>query len=564
MKILVVDDQAYNRELLASVLEDNGHKVMFGINGEEACEAVEKHPDIDLILMDVVMPVMDGLEATRAIKSKLGEKILPILFVTALDNEDGLTACLEAGGDDFVPKPVSEGVLVSKIAAHQRSKLIYDKLAKANHELKYHRTMMDREHSIVDHIFTQVGKRNRTYCKNFEVYTSPNSLFNGDVVLASPSPSGGAYALVGDFTGHGLAAAMGTLPVSEIFHQNVINQASVSKIASDINQRLEHLLPSNMFFCAAIFEIDYLGQSLTLWMGGMNDLILIEKGEKKLSKVTSLHMPLGILSEEAFDDTPQLVDLKDFGRMYICTDGVIEAENKLQEPFGEERLEKVLLEKSSNTVSELVDAVNAFAKNETLNDDVSIFEFRTGGMVHCSKENDEPVDIGKAYHSAQSVPWDLSISLEGKELNATSVVDQIMAFVSSIQGIELHQDKIFTIVSELYSNSLEHGVLGLDSSLKATADGFEEYYNLRQSRLEKLEDQFIHIQFKFLKGNPNSVELCIEDSGQGFDIDAVNERLRNDEDAHGRGLTLLASLCSELEYSNHGKTVRAVYELTRH
>lgn len=562
MKILVVDDQAYNREILSDVLGDYDHDVLLANNGQEACQCVDEHADIDLILMDVVMPVMDGLEATKIIKNKIGDKILPILFVTALDNEEGLTACLEAGGDDFVPKPVSEGVLISKVNAHQRSKLIYDKLARANKELKFHRTMMDREHAIVDHIFNQVGKRNHTYCKNIEVYTSPNSLFNGDVVLTAPSPTGGVYGLVGDFTGHGLAAAMGTLPVSEIFHQNVIGQASVAKIASDINQRLVHLLPTNMFFCAAIFEMNGGGTALTLWMGGMNDLILFDSNEKDISRIVSNHLPLGILSEEAFDDSPQLIQVENYSRMYICTDGVIEAEDRQGEQFGEARLEQVLLANKKNTVTQLVDAVHQFAQHETLNDDVSILEFRIAEVVHCSKDDHQRVDVRDEFHRVQSIPWNLSLHLQDDDLAIANLANQVMAFVSSIHGIELHQDKIFTIVSELFSNALEHGVLGLDSKLKESADGFEEYYRLRQSRLENLNGHYIHIDFKYIKGDPNSIELRLKDSGKGFDVEAVTENLKSNEAAHGRGLMLLKNLCSELEFSLGGTEVRAVYPLT--
>jgi anti-sigma regulatory factor (Ser/Thr protein kinase) len=357
---------------------------------------------------------------------------------------------------------------------------------------------------------------------------------------------------------------MGSLPVSEIFNQHVLNQASISQMASEINQRLVHLLPGNMFFCAAIFELDYLGTSLTLWMGGMNDLILVNKQNATLSKMESVHLPLGILSDEEFDDSPRLIELEDYSRIYFCTDGIIEAENKSKEQFGQDRLDAVILEHEKDTVPALINAVNQFAQNDTLNDDVSIVELITGKTVHCARENDEVVDIGQDYHKAQSVPWNLHIELHDDELRSTSVVNQVMAFVSSIQGIELHQDKIFTIVSELYSNSLEHGVLGLSSDLKETADGFEEYYKQRESRLAELEGQFINIKFQYLKGDPNSIELTIEDSGEGFDIEKVKKGGTQDEHAHGRGLNLLLSLCSELEYQKGGREVRAVYQLTRH
>ena len=560
MKILVADDQLYNREILSGMLKDYGHEVVCVENGLEACEAMGESTDIELILMDVVMPLMDGLDATRRIKSKFSEKFIPIIFVTALDNDDVVSDCLSAGGDDYIPKPVSENVLISKVNAHRRSKLIYDNLIKANKELKYHRTMINREHAIVDHIFSQVDKRNATYCKNFEVYTSPMSMFNGDLALTISSPSGGVYGLVGDFTGHGLASAIGSLPVFEIFRQNVLNQASVSQIASQINQRLVDLLPASMFFCAAIFEIDFSGKLLTLWMGGMNDILFFSDKSDDIDRFSSKHLPLGILSSEAFDDSPDLIELKDYSRMYIFTDGVLEAENSRGEQFGQARIERVLSSNSTNAVPTLVKAVNTFVQTDTQNDDVSILEFSIGELVHCAKDTQEVVDIAGEYHRVRSIPWNLSIELRDEDLRSTSVVNQVMAFVSSIQGIEMHQDKIFTITSELYSNALEHGVLGLDSEMKNSADGFEEYYRLRQQRLENLDGHFIKIHFRYIKGEPNALELRIEDSGEGFDVSAITQFTSQMDISHGRGLNLLSSLCSNLTYSKDGREALAIYQ----
>jgi len=123
MKVLVVDDHAYNRELLGFMLEDDGHSVEYAKDGVDACNKVDSDSDIALVLMDVMMPVMDGLDATRKIKSSIEDRFLPILFVTALDNEKNITDCLEAGGDDFLPKPINENILLAKVKAHSRSKV---------------------------------------------------------------------------------------------------------------------------------------------------------------------------------------------------------------------------------------------------------------------------------------------------------------------------------------------------------------------------------------------------------------------------------------------------------
>lgn len=564
MKVLVVDDHAYNRELLGFMLEDDGHDIEYADDGAVACEMVDADSDIALVLMDVMMPVMDGLDATRKIKSSIGDRFLPILFITALDNEKNITDCLKAGGDDFVPKPVNENILLAKLNAHVRSKVLYDRLQDANDELTYHRQMMDREHSIIEHIFKNGSARVSTSCDNVHTYTSPMSMFNGDLVLMSPSPSGGAYGLIGDFTGHGLAASMGSLPVTEVFFNNVNKQASVSQFAHDINHRLKILLPQNMFFCAAIFELDRQGENMTLWMGGMNDIFALRKSDGELESIESAHMPLGILSTEEFDDSPQLVSIDKFSQLFIYTDGITEAQNEQREEFGGHRLAELILQQTHNPIESIVQSVNEFSSSSEQSDDVSILRITPGQLVHRSIETGELIDVGASYHQVESIPWRLHVELKDTDLKTTSVVDQIMSFVSSIQGIELHQDKIFTIVSELYNNSLEHGVLRLKSSLKNDADGFEQYYKLRQERLNDLSGQAIKINFTYINDNPNKIEFQIEDSGDGFDVDAYLKSCEQDEGSHGRGMQLLRHMCASIDYSNGGRTVTAVYELREH
>lgn len=563
MKVLVVDDHAYNRDLLSFILEDMGHECLFAENGEDACKFVDEHEDLGLVLMDVMMPIMDGIEATRVIKEKHGERFLPVVFVTALDDSDTLTRCLDCGGDDFIPKPVNESVLIAKVRAHERAKNLYDTVHQNNEKLMFHQKMVEREHAIVEHIFDNRSKNVPSICDNIEIYTSPMSMFNGDLAIVAPSPSGGLYALVGDFTGHGLASSIATLPISELFHQSVSRQSSVAQIAVDINRRLVDLLPDNMFFCAAILEMDRQGESLTLWLGGMNDLLIFEEGNSQAKRVEAAHMPLGILTDDEFDDSPSLISLNASDRLYIYTDGIIEAENLSKEEFGESRLEEILLRSDRHAVDAVIDAVHEFQADQQ-SDDITIIEIKAGPIVHRHKSSGELFDAGEEYHRAESVPWVLDMQLQGKDLKNTNVVNQVMGFVSSIQGIELHQDKIFMIVSELYSNSLEHGVLGLDSSLKQDADGFEQYYKLREQRLNDVEGHFIKIRFEYRRGEPNVLLLNIQDSGGGFDFQALNAKLNQEDEAHGRGISLLRNLCASIDYYDEGRSVAVTYELREH
>ncbi|MGE5469087.1 MAG: SpoIIE family protein phosphatase [Ignavibacteria bacterium] len=120
LKVLVVDDTATNRQILRVFLTKLGYRVEQAADGAEAVERfLVDAPDI--VLMDVMMPVMDGYEAARIIKKLCGDRWVPIVFVSALDKEENLVMGLDAGGDDYLHKPVSFVVLHAKLRSLERA-----------------------------------------------------------------------------------------------------------------------------------------------------------------------------------------------------------------------------------------------------------------------------------------------------------------------------------------------------------------------------------------------------------------------------------------------------------
>lgn len=120
LKILVVDDAPTNRQILSVFLGKLGHSI---ITAEDGFQAVEKFSTLlpDLVLMDVMMPGMDGYEATRRIKAQSGERWAPVIFLSALDKDENLVAGLDAGGDDYLTKPINFVVLDAKICSVSRT-----------------------------------------------------------------------------------------------------------------------------------------------------------------------------------------------------------------------------------------------------------------------------------------------------------------------------------------------------------------------------------------------------------------------------------------------------------
>ena len=114
-KILIADDEERMRRLLRDFMEKEGYSVVEAENGKEAVEAYENDKDISLVILDVMMPVMDGWDACSTIRDK--SSAIPIMMLTAKDTEDDEIKGFESGADEFITKPVSPGILMARISA---------------------------------------------------------------------------------------------------------------------------------------------------------------------------------------------------------------------------------------------------------------------------------------------------------------------------------------------------------------------------------------------------------------------------------------------------------------
>lgn len=134
-RILVVDDVADNVEILRMRLDSLGYEVVVATDGEEALAAVAADPP-DLVLLDVMMPKVDGLEVVRRLKADTSLPFIPVVLVTAKATPKDIIAGLDAGGDDYLTKPVDHGALVARVRAMLRIKSLHDQLAILNQGLE--------------------------------------------------------------------------------------------------------------------------------------------------------------------------------------------------------------------------------------------------------------------------------------------------------------------------------------------------------------------------------------------------------------------------------------------
>jgi diguanylate cyclase (GGDEF)-like protein len=134
MKVLIVDDSPTIRAALRSLVEKMGHTVIEAEDGSKGLTMYGRDRP-DLVLIDVVMPVMDGYEAARQMRQSLPDEWIPIIFLSSKEADQDLDRAIEAGGDDYLVKPVSFVVLNAKIRALQRIESTRSKLLEISREL---------------------------------------------------------------------------------------------------------------------------------------------------------------------------------------------------------------------------------------------------------------------------------------------------------------------------------------------------------------------------------------------------------------------------------------------
>lgn len=553
-KILLVDDIETNRKLLRQMLVQIGnYQVIEAINGRDAIEKYEEQ-EPDLILMDINMPEMNGYQSSMMIKEISGENHIPIIVITALTAEASLAAALEAGGDDFISKPFNIDVLKSKINAHLRIRELNQQLSDRNKQLVLHNDRLIREHELIEHFFDNVSRQNYQDKKIIKYHMSSLSAFNGDLLLTKRGPNGGLYLLMGDFTGHGLTAAMGTLPVAMIFFKMVSKGVEIGEIAREINRQLNKLMPSSMFFAATLLQLNARGDIMQVWMGGMPEIYwLTETGELN-GEIKSRHMPLGILKDSEFNSAMDVINVEPGDKVYLYSDGVTECTGLDEQIFGNERLKEILLTYDGDSrFDQVISAIKAFTGKAGQSDDITLVEM-TCHDIPATKQDEEHYGV-----DVFALPWQISISLSVDEMRGQDPVGDLSEMLGTLPELKKHKGILHTLLSEMYSNALDHSILGLDSFKKTSEQQFLDYYNQRKIRLQSLEDATIIFDLTFIPDPCTpSLQIRIQDNGKGYRGHITG---KSDDMLHGRGMKIINGLCESFTFLNDGKTLEVLYRL---
>ena len=560
--VLVVDDESTGRLILKAQLERENYHVVTAADGLEAIKRFEqKIPDI--VFLDVMLPDICGHEVARVMKQGAGEHFVPIIFLTGLSEEDALAECVAAGGDDFLSKPVKFSTLRSKMKAIERIRDLYERGRLQRLELAALHERMEFEQQVAERILSGAVMARNVAVPPIRSWLKPATTFNGDLFISAYTPSGGVSVLMGDFTGHGLEAALGAMPTAEAFRAMTAKGFSLAEVLAEINQSLSRILPTGMFLAACALRIEADLKTAMVWNSGLPDVYLC-RGEDSPRRFASMHPPLGVLPSFLPGCQPELVMLAPGDVFVLCSDGVIEACDAHGVSFGEDRLAALLNSLAPPEIFDGVrDSVQAFVAGTGQRDDISlaVIPCEAALLQGARIEDDRRIPHP---HGMPAEPWNWGLRLEGSNLRLIDPVPLMMGQLTAFGISSRHRQQLYMVVTELFSNALEHGVLGLDSALKASAEGFMRYYAQRQQGLQALTHGFIDLRLDYrLEAGQGLIRVCVEDSGAG--LAGAGRRLLSASAAPhaycGRGLSLLQLLCHELRFPGPGNRVEADYLL---
>jgi phosphoserine phosphatase RsbU/P len=346
--VLVVDDAPANIRVVNEILH-NTYKVRIATNGAKALEMAFTAPAPDLILLDIVMPGMDGYEVCAKLKSHPATQDIPVIFLTGQTESTDETRGFETGAVDYIHKPFSPAVVAARVQTHlalrEARQLLARQLLAIREELETARqiqlSILPRE--IPEHKGLDIAAR----------YIPMNSVAGDfyDFIVVDENRLG---VLVADVSGHGMPAALIASMLKIAFAAQSAHACDPARVLSGLNQALCGKFQGH-YVTAAYALIDTGKQSLCYAGAGHPPLLLREQSSGTVRNVLENGLFLGYFPSAEYSAVE--ISLQEGDWLVLYTDGVTESLDTSKEQFGEEGLKLFMEQHPDTTATEFADGL---------------------------------------------------------------------------------------------------------------------------------------------------------------------------------------------------------------
>lgn len=559
LRILVVDDSISSRALVCALIQSLGHQAIAAEDGLEGLARFDaEHPD--MVLSDVMMPRLDGFGLLKAIRERESERWVPVILITAMDangigSKDQAIRALDLGADDFIGKPLQVDGLRARIRAFARALAMQDRMEQQRAELRAYRVKAEEEKRFARDLMQLLARTDRINDPQVHFLCRPTEDLSGDIIAVARTYSGKLHALLADGTGHGLTAALNVLPIVEPFYAMTAKGYSIQTILSELNNKLCTNLPADCYVAAAMVAYDPVSATLEVWNGGLPDILLRDSVTGVQRRFRSSSLPLGIMPPAFFEVNPSVLNLPNPGIVALMSDGLIEVLGDNDLEVGVQRIAAMLGDMPS--AESLIDDLRTRHQGE-YPDDLTIV------LIDCALRDEAPGTAAEAtrVESAQACPvlpaasWRFELDIGPQELRNIDAVPLLHDILRNLGVGRKSMGKAFLVLSELVTNAIDHGLLRLSTESKNRSEDMEAYFDLRESRLEGLQQGQVKIAVRSVESDTGpQIEFLVADTGAGFDhatLGAPHAGSRG-----GRGLKLVREMCSSLEFRGTGNVVVA-------
>ncbi len=346
--ILIVDDTPINIGVISGALKDI-YKTKVATNGEKALAIASGEEKPDLILLDVMMPGMDGYEVCRRLKADANTQNIPVIFLTGQTGTEDETRGFEVGAVDYIHKPFSEAVVKARVRTHlmlrDAHEQIAQQLVQINNELEMARLI---QLSILPRETPKI--QGLDIVARYMPMTSVAGDFY-DFIIVDDKHVG---ILMADVSGHGLPSALIASMLQVALTAQVAHASDPAKVLDGLNRALCGKFERN-FVTAAYVYVDMDKKQLTYAGAGHPPLLFWSKSAGKVSEVLENGIVLGMVEEATYASLQLPIAAGDRGVLY--TDGILEAKNPKEEEFGTERFTKFMEVNKSLPVDGFADAL---------------------------------------------------------------------------------------------------------------------------------------------------------------------------------------------------------------
>jgi phosphoserine phosphatase RsbU/P len=372
-RVLLVDDAKANLDILVEGLKSD-YKLSLALNGEMALQIAARTPP-DLVLLDIVMPGLDGYEVCRRLRQMPETAEVPIMFLSSLEEVQNKTRGFEAGANDYLTKPFEMLEVKARVRSLLKAKAYNDAVKEQiASELRVAREI---QMGMLPHDFSRFEQ---AYGVEFGAVLEPAREVGGDLYGVCSAAKERLVVFLGDVSGKGIPASMFMVRAISLARLLSREIAEPERILARLNEELTADNPSGMFvtFLCAVF--DSVSGQLALANAGHCRPLLLRPGEAPRWAVRDLGTALGFEFGVEYERTE--LRLRRGDTLIFYTDGVSEAFNPQDECYGNERLladAGMLAGQSAPAVTAgLIQKVRAFAGSAPQSDDIAILTLRVG------------------------------------------------------------------------------------------------------------------------------------------------------------------------------------------